>query len=373
MPTTVFGQPLRNPAWGLLSLRQRLARELNEFLFVHAPAWANLLVFWHNARAVSLATLARADCADGFSLCLNVASLSDVTAAFGSVISCSSLTVVRSVDDYAERFSSVPIPMDFASFDDDAETLAIPPPPILGRIAGDFQLTISTTETVRGPAFIACGQVNVGDSWTDWMKTEGLELQRSARCFSATFMPPTIVEATFLKNGLFFHKTTGMTPTFLGEIPWELGGTVGLFDVQISFVPGCSASNLASISEWNFANFDDRARSLRALVDQAAELVVGGLHEGPERERWNDLRRNWEDEQRRDARELLNRLIRFGGVGHTTELGDVMLRLYVCTKCPAPGLWTADTGRLGKEMSDFAADQASQALREGPFITASLL
>jgi hypothetical protein len=204
------------------------------------------------------------------------------------------------------------------------------------------------------------------------MKTEGLELQRSARCFSATFMPPTIVEATFLKNGLFFHKATEMIPTFLGEIPWEFSGTVGSFDVQISFVPSCSASTLASISEWNFANFDDRARSLRALVDQAAELVIGGLREGPERERWDDLRRNWEDEQRRDARELLNRLIQFGAVGHTTDLGDVMLRLYVCTKCPAPGLWTSDTGRLAREMSDFAADQASQALREGPFLVASL-
>lgn len=375
MPTTVFGQPLRNPAWGPLSVRQRLARELNEFLSVHPPAWANLLAFWQSARTLSLATLARADCADGMSFCLNVSSWEEVRPAIDELISCSSLTVARSLHDDRTgwSFTIVPIPMDFAGFDDDAETLAIIPPPILGRVAGMFAFLHDTVQTSRGPVATAAGQVNLEPSWTDWMESEGLELQRSGRVFSGTFMPPTIIEATFLKNGLFFHKTTDMIPTFLGEIPWKLNGAVSSFDVQISFVPGCSASTLASISEWNFADFDNRACSLRGLTDQAAALMVGGLHEGPELQRWGDLRQAWEDEQLRKATDLLNRLIQFGAVGRDTELGRVTLRLSICTECPAPGVWTADTGQMANEVADFASDHASQALREGPFMTASLL
>jgi hypothetical protein len=373
MPATVFGHALRNLAFQALPLRQRLVRELNEFLFVHPPAWANLLAFWQSARTLSLATLARADCPDGVNLCLNVASLSNVAGAFGSVISSLSLMIARSLGDRSGwSVIMVPIPMDFASFDDDAETLAVRPPPILSRIA-EFELLADRTQTSRGPAAIAGGRVNLQHSWIDWMETEGLELQNSARCFSGTFMPPTIVEATLLKSGLFFHKTTDMIPTFLGEIPWELKGTVGSFDVEISFVRGCSASTLASISEWNFADFDSRARALRGLVDRAAALVVGGLHEGPERQRWDDLMRNWKDEQLHKATALLNQLIQFGAVATDTELGRVTLRLYVCTECPAPGVWTADTGQLANEVEDFAGDEASRALREGPFITASLL
>lgn len=95
-PAMAFGQPLRNPSWGSLPLRQRLALELFEFLNVYPPARASLLTFWHGARTVSLATLALADCAGGTNVCLHVDSLDDVSPAFCSLFLCSSLVVVRS-------------------------------------------------------------------------------------------------------------------------------------------------------------------------------------------------------------------------------------------------------------------------------------
>jgi len=321
----------------------------------------------------SIATLALADCPDGLNFCLNVSSLSNVAPVLGSLISCSSLMTTRLMDDDVESsVIVVPIPMDFASFDDDAETLAVTPPPILNRIA-QFELTIDTTQTSRGPAAIAIGRITSSKSWIDWMEVEGLALQNSARCFSGAFMPPTIVEATFLKNGLFFHKATNMIPIFLGEIPWELTGNFASIDVLLSSVPECSASTLASISEWNFEDFDERARALRRLLNEGAALILGGSQESSARDKWEDLKLSWEAEQLRKNKDLSNTLIQFGALNKDTELERRTLRIYACLECPSPGLWLPDTGRLATEVADFASNQVSQPLREGPFLVASLL
>ncbi len=373
-PAKVFGQPLRSPSWASLPLRQRLALELLEFLDVHPPARRSLLIFWHSARTVALATLARADCEGGTNVCLHARRLDDMLSSLQSLVLCSSLIVVRSNDMLGDghAMDMVPIPPDFATFDEDPETAVIPPPPIVGRIAGTYNLTSTTLNTPRGPAFVAVGHVTASHAWVDWLERDGLELFRSGRIVSGTFMPPPIVEATLMQHGLFFHGTTNLLPVFVGDIPWELRGKLVSVEISISYVPGCTASTIAAISEWHFSELDDRSQYLRTLLDRAAALVAATENAEDQRRVWEREKMEWETQQRAWSDDLLRRLVAFGAVPSGTRLATHRLRIHACTEAPGPGAWTADNERLAEDVERFAADGESLPLRQGPFLVGSL-
>ena len=148
MTATVFGKPLRDPSWRSLRVRQRLFLELDRWLSIYPPAVRSLLIFWHSARKYSLATLAQADCQGHLTLCLNVQNLLDVRHQFSAVFYCCSLVAARLIEDSPpdSGLDMVPIPPDFAMFDEDPESIGVHHLLLLAKLPGR---TISRTRLLK--------------------------------------------------------------------------------------------------------------------------------------------------------------------------------------------------------------------------------
>lgn len=367
MTATVFGKPLRDPSWSALCVRQRLVRELDAWISCHPPAMRSLVIFWHSARKYALSTLARADCSGHLSLCLNVQSYRDAQDLYPLFLFTSSLVFARLIEDSPREvgFNMVPIPTDFAAFDEDKETNSLEPPPIFGSIAGCYSLTSTLLKTSNGPAAIATGTVSLPASWIDWFIREGHDLYRSERFFTATFMPPHFIEATFLHYGLNIHNSTGLIPTFYRDIPWTIPDDCPFFEIQLPYLQGLNSVIIYSLSIMYYKEIDDQSRKLRRLIDDALLLIISGNFQGSQYDSWVSRREQWES--------ALNETMLIFNKTFGTGIGSGKLTIYALHEAPKPGAWIPDTDQFASEVEHFTTQPESRILRKGPFLVGKII
>lgn len=364
-----FGKPLRHASWRKLPVRQRLAFEAIEFAAVDPDARKSLSVFWHSSHVPLLAMLARVDCPGSLNVCLNVADLSAVLPALMGLLWCSGLVIVRDTDDSFLRQSlcSVPIAVDFAGFDDDPEFRGQEPPPVLaGR--GRFELTSGLIQTASGPAAMAMGMVPIHQRLFDWLHDDADGIYETGRMFVGAFMPPTFVEAAFLDSGLFFHRSTGLLPTFVGVSPWVPDGPVTSHTIQIPYLRGCSVSDMTTVMESRYTELDARARALRALIDRAAKSHAMG---GAPATEWEADRDAWEHAQVRLLEDVIEE-IAVTGLGPPATIQTGAMTVYICSNVPRGGTWAQNIPQLRSDTDTFAGSPRGLALRRGPFAFATL-
>jgi hypothetical protein len=370
-PGIAFGKSLRHPSWRKLSVRQRLALELAEFTAIEPDAPKSLAVFWHNAHVPLLGLLARVDCPGSFNVCLNVADLSAALPALAALVWCSGLVIVRDTDDTSVRRSlcSVPIAVDFAGFEEDAEFRGQEPPPVAaGR--GRFDFTSSFMETASGSAVVAMGMIPIHERLFDWMYGEAEGIDKTGRVFLGAFLPPTFVEAAFLEAGLFYHRSTGLLPTFFGDPPWVPDGPVTAYTFRLPYLQGCDVSDMTAAAEGRYAELDARARTLRSLIDQAESLhmVAAG---SVRRTQWEADKDGWERAQTRLLEDVLEEMTAFsGGTPAGIQLGS--LTVYVCSNVPRGGTWVKSIPQLEQDVQTFAASAKGGLYRRGPFSFATI-
>jgi hypothetical protein len=211
----VFGKPLRPPNWRSLSVRQRLARELENWVATDGESQTLLGLIWHGLRSRSLATLANSDCPKGLNLCVYSNTPNCPSNIISSLILCASLFSIRTVED-DDRDAGVivsAIPEDFHAFDEDPEASAVQSPPLMG-ISSTVERSASYVVKPQGRCYVVAGRYAIPKGWPEWLTTQGFTLYRSERFISATFMPNRMVEATLLRHGLYYHNATGLVPVF---------------------------------------------------------------------------------------------------------------------------------------------------------------
>ena len=370
MTATIYGKPLRDPAWSSLHIRQRLIRELDRWLASHPPAAKSLLIFWHNARTYSLATLAKADCHDHVSICLNVTNLQDVRVVFSSIFPWCSLVAVRLLEDSPRDtgMDMLPIPPDFSQFDEDKETKSITPLPLIGQIAGTYQLLLGAgIQTEFGLAPLASGHVSVPKSWIEWFLAEGHDLYRSERLISATFMPQHYQEATFLQHGLDLNKATGLIPTFHRTIPWDIPTDAPSISINISYIPNLRPIEIYTLSLLYYEDIERFAANLHKLIEEAKRMIASGIFSGTNHGEWSNELQLWESELKVSVENWRNCL----GPG-ISAVSNSTLTIYVLSKAPGPGSWVSVTGEFVKEVESYYKEQDSKLLRTSPFLVAKL-
>ena len=345
-------------------MRQRLALEAAAFGGLNPTAAKSLSVFWHNAHVPHLALTARVDCPASFNVCVNVCEPAELLPAITTLLWCSGLVVVRDMDDTFLRRSicSVPIPTDFAGFEEDDDFRGHEPPPILVGGSG-FEFTSTMAQTPRGPAVLAMGMVPIHERLFAWLHGAGQGIYQCGRVFVGSFLPPTFVEAVFLDSGLFFHRSTGLLPTFIGSVPWVPDDPVTQM-IRVAYLDGCSILELVTTAEAHYADIDGRARSLRALVDRAERThATRGTGEDAQ---WENERSEWERAQRRFVEEMAQEISDLGVSGGTVSVRTATLTLYVCSTVPSSGSWRRSVPELERELPAFAATPRSHDLRRSP-------
>jgi len=370
MTATIYGKPLRDPSWSSLHIRQRLVRELDRWLASHPPAIKSLLIFWHSARTYALATLAKADCHNRVSLCLNVANLQDVGGVFSSIFPWCSLVAVRLVEKSprAVGIDKVPIPPDFSQFDEDKETKSITPLPLIGQIAGTYQVCGGAAiKTELGLAPLALTHVSVPKSWVEWFLTEGHDLYRSERLISATFMPHNSQEATFLQKGLYLQNATGLIPIFPQAIPWDIPSDAPLISIDISYIPHLSPIEIYTLSLLYYEDIEHFSANLYKLIEEAKQMITSGVFFGTNHDEWSNKCKLWESELKVTVENWRNCL----GPG-VNAVSNTTLTIYVLPKVPGPGTWVTETGKFLEEVERYYKEQDSEPLRTSPFLVAAL-
>jgi hypothetical protein len=373
-PGIAFGRPLRLASWRKLSVRQRFVLELAEFTAIEPDAPKSLSVFWHNAHIPMLGLLARVDCPGSFNVCLNVTELSDALPALAALVWCSGIVAVRDTDDTSiqRALCSVPLAIDFAGFDSDAEFEGKEPPPVLAA-RGQFEFTSGLVETPSGHAVVAMGMIPIHDHLFEWLYGDAEGIEQTGRVFIGAFLPPTFVEAAFLEGGLFYHRSTGLLPTFLGDPPWTSDDTVTSYTFSLPFLNGCGVGDLATAVESRHAELDARARMLRNLINRAEDLHMGraGI---AQRTQWDADKDEWERTQARLLEDVVADLaLASGGVaggGITIQRGA--LTVHVCSGVPHGGAWVQSIPELQQQIEKYAASSRAVELRQGPFAFATL-
>ncbi len=373
-PGIAFGRPLRLASWRKLSVRQRFALELAEFTAIEPDAPKSLSVFWHNAHVPMLGLLARVDCPGSFNVCLNVTELSDALPALAALLWCSGMIAVRDTDDKSIRRSlcSVPLAIDFAGFEGDAEFQGKEPPPVLaGR--GQFEFTSGLVETPSGHAVVAMGMIPIHERLFDWLYEEAEGIAQTGRVFIGAFLPPTFVEAAFLEGGLFYHRSTGLLPTFLGDPPWTSDDAVTSYTFRLPYLNGCSTSSLAEAAESRYAELDARARTLRTLVDRT-EAFHAGRAGAAQRTQWDADKDEWERKQVRLLEAVVEDLALAGAGGASAiSIRSGTMTVHICSTVPRGGAWVQSIPQLQQQIEEYASTPRAVGLRQGPFAFATLV
>lgn len=368
-----FGRPLRHSSWRKLPVRQRLTLEACVFASIHPPAASSLSVFWHNAHVPQMALTARADCGGLSSVCLNAGDPQAFLPALSGLLWCSGLIVLRDTDDTFPRHSicTVPIPPDFAGFEDDPEFQGMELPPILAG-GQRFELTLgSTFQTARGGAVLAMGMVAIHTRLLHWLYGVGEGIYETGRVFIGTFLPPTFIEGAFLDQGLFFHRSTGLLPTFIGNPPWIPAGPVSSHVIRIPYLDDCAVSNFATVAESRYAEIDARARALRGLLDRAENLHASGAV-GSQLALWESEKREWEQAQLRLLEDVREEVVTLGFGGPQIRILTSTLTVTICSRVPGGGAWVPSLPDLEQDIRSFASTSQGAALRRGPFSFATL-
>ena len=257
-----------------------------------------------------------------------------------------------------------PASADFATFEGDAEFQGLEPPAVLAA-GQQFNLTSSLIETARGPAAVAMGMVPIQERLFDWLYGDGTGAYDSGRVFLATFLPPTFVEAAFLNGGLFYHGSTGLLPTFVGDLPWVAAGPATSHKFRLPYLEGCTVAELAAIAETRFEDLDSRARMLGSLIDRAAKLYASGGAAATHA--WDSDKTQWELTQRRLQEDLLED-VRASSVGTTApRLREASLTVHFHSRVPRGGTWTTSIPELEADIDKFRSTSRGVALQHGPF------
>lgn len=371
---TAFGRPLRLGSWRKLSVRQRFALELAAFTALEPDAPKSLSVFWHNAHIPHLGLLARVDCPGALNVCLNVSDPSEALAALAGLVWCSGMVAVRDTDDASIRRSlcSVPLAVDFAGFDGDAEFGDKEPPPVLAG-QGRFEFTSSFVEMPSGHAVVAMGMIPIHERLFDWLYGDAEGIEQTGRVFLGAFLPPTFVEAAFLEGGLFYHRTTGLLPTFLGDPPWTSEEAVTSYTFSLPFLRGCGVDDLVMAAESRHAELDARARLLRSLIVRGADLHLGRPGTA-QRTQWETDKGEWERTQARLLEDVAAdlALASGSGAGAGITIQRAALTVHVSSRVPGGGRWVRSIPELQQQIEMYAASPRAVELRQGPFAFATL-